>query len=146
MPVAAEPCSKHAPAARESRLLVDGSVTRTMRKRAVSRIVHVRCTKKTKELMSTTPPFGVETGIKLNRGQIPAFTAGDMQAYPQTRPSCRLGPTHSGEPPTVESIEFATCRELRDRLHMDIGLFDDAPACFVALRGPFLLTVTDQET
>ncbi|HLJ80244.1 MAG TPA: hypothetical protein VKT52_02080, partial [Ktedonobacterales bacterium] len=62
-----------------------------------------------------------------------------MQAYLQGAPECSLGPTLSGEPPTVESVEFASVKELRERLHVYIGLADDALACFVVLRGPFHL-------
>ena len=91
--------------------------------------------------MPTTPQFGRETGIKLNPGHVPAFTAEDMRVYLGGRPSCGLGPTVSGLPPTVESIEFAPSRELRDRLHIDTGLPADALACFVVLRGPFLMTL-----
>jgi hypothetical protein len=63
-----------------------------------------------------------------------------MTAYLQGAPSCWLGPTLSGEPPTVVSVEFAGCKELTDRLHVYIGLADDAPVCYVVLRGPFLLS------
>lgn len=90
--------------------------------------------------MPATPAFGKETGIRLTPGRVPAFTVDDMRAYLQSAPRCDLGPTLSGEPPTVESIEFATSRDLRERLHTDIGLPDDALACFVVLRGPFHLT------
>jgi hypothetical protein len=88
-------------------------------------------------MMPTTTPLGRETEIKLNPGQVPAFTAEDMRAYLEGRPECGLGPTVSGQPPTVESIEFATGREIRDRLHTSTGLLDDALACVVVLRGPF---------
>jgi hypothetical protein len=78
--------------------------------------------------------------LKLTPGQVPAFTAEDMKAYLQGAPECSLGPTLSGEPPTVESVEFASVKELRERLHVYIGPSDDALACFVVLRGPFHLT------
>jgi len=79
--------------------------------------------------------------LKLTPGQVPAFTAEDMKAYLQGAPECSLGPTLSGEPPTVESVEFASVKELRERLHVYIGPSDDAPVCFVVLRGPFHLTM-----
>jgi NarL family two-component system response regulator LiaR len=79
----------------------------------------------------------VRPALKLNPGQVPAFTVEDMRAYLQGAPSCALGPTLSGEPPTVESVEFVSCKELRDRLHVHIGWDDDALVCFVVLRGPF---------
>lgn len=91
--------------------------------------------------MPTTPPFGRYTGIKLNPDQIPAFTAEDMMAYLQSMPSCSLGPTLSGEPPTVESIEFVGCKEMTGRLNVWIGLADDALVCYVVLRGPFRMTM-----
>jgi hypothetical protein len=78
--------------------------------------------------------------LKLTPDQAPAFTAEDMKAYLQGAPCCSMGPTLSGEPPTLESVEFASCKELRERLHVYIGPSDDAPACFVVLRGPFHLT------
>ena len=89
--------------------------------------------------MSRTQPPG-RPALKLNPGQVPAFTAEDMRAYLQGAPECSLGPTLSGEPPTVESVEFASFKELKYRLNESIGLDDDAPACFVVLRGPFHLT------
>jgi hypothetical protein len=89
--------------------------------------------------MSGTQPPG-RPALKLTPGQVPAFTAEDMKAYLQCAPECSLGPTLSGEPPTVESVEFATYKELRNRLSTFIGLDDDALACFVVLRGPFHLT------
>jgi hypothetical protein len=52
-----------------------------------------------------------------------------------------LGPTLSEEPPTVESVEFVTCKELTDRIKVYIGPDDDALVCYVVLRGPFLLTM-----
>jgi hypothetical protein len=82
----------------------------------------------------------VRPALKLRPGQVPAFTAEDMKAYLQGAPECSLGPTLSGEPPTVESVEFASVKELRERLHVYIGPSDDALACFVMLRGPFHLT------
>jgi hypothetical protein len=62
-----------------------------------------------------------------------------MKAYLQSAPECSLGPTLSGDPPTVESVEFASVKELRERLHVYIGPSADALACFVVLRGPFHL-------
>ena len=107
--------------------------------RALSRIVHAHCTKKAKGMMSGTQPQG-RPALKLTPNQVPAFTAEDMKAYLQGAPCCSLGPTLSGQPPTVESVEFASCRELRDRLHVYIGPDDDALVCYVVLRGPFNLT------
>jgi hypothetical protein len=78
--------------------------------------------------------------LRLHPGRVPAFTAEDMKAYLQGAPSCSLGPTLSGQPPTVESVEFVGCKELTVRLHVYIGLADDAPVCYVVLRGPFMLT------
>lgn len=85
------------------------------------------------------PPGIPSPGLKLTPGQIPAFTAEDMTAYLQGAPRCSFGPTLSGEPPTVESVEFASSGELRKRLNLWIGPDDDALACFVVLRGPFHL-------
>lgn len=79
--------------------------------------------------------------LKLIPGQVPAFTAEDMKAYLHGAPECSLGPTLSGEPSTVESVEFASVKELRERLHAWIGPEDDALVCFVVLRGPFHLTM-----
>ena len=93
---------------------------------------------RSKEMMSGAEPHG-RPALTLHPGQVPAFTADDMKAYLQGAPSCSLGPTLSGEPPTVESVEFATYRELRNRLNTFIGHDDDALACYVVLRGPFLL-------
>jgi hypothetical protein len=90
--------------------------------------------------MSGTQPPG-RPALKLTPGQVPAFTAEDMKAYLQGAPECSLGPTLSGEPPTVESVEFASVKELRERLHAYIGPSDDALACSVVLRGPFHLTM-----
>jgi hypothetical protein len=88
--------------------------------------------------MSGTQPPG-PPALKLTPGQVPAFTADDMKAYLQGAAECSLGPTLTGEPSTVESVEFASMKELRERLHVYIGPSDDAPACFVVLRGPFHL-------
>ena len=82
----------------------------------------------------------VRPALKLTPGQVPAFTAEDMKAYLQGASECSLGPTLSGEPPTVESVEFASVKELRERLHVYIGPSDDALVYFVVLRGPFHLT------
>jgi hypothetical protein len=82
--------------------------------------------------------------LKITLNQVPAFAAEDMKAYLQGAPKCSLGPTLSGEPPTVESVEFGSCKELGNRLHVSIRPIDrwdgDAPVCFVVLRGPFHLT------
>jgi len=90
--------------------------------------------------MSGTQTPGRPT-LKLTPGQVPAFTADDMKAYLQGAPECSLGPTHSGEPPTVESVEFASVKALRERLNVWIGPDDDAPVCCVVLRSPFHLTM-----
>jgi hypothetical protein len=93
--------------------------------------------------MSGTQPQG-RPALKLTPHQVPAFTAEDMKAYLQGALQCSLGPTLSGEPPTVESVEFGSCKELGDRLQVSIRPVDrwddDAPVCFVVLRGPFHLT------
>lgn len=89
--------------------------------------------------MSSTQPHG-RPALKRHPSQVPAFTAEDMKAYLQGAPSCSLGPTLSGQPPTVESVEFVGCKELTDRLNVYIGLADGAPVCYVVLRGPFLLS------
>ena len=78
--------------------------------------------------------------LKLHPGQVPTFTADDMKAYLQGAPECSLGPTLSGEPPTVESVEFANVKELRERLRVWISPDDNALVCVVVLRGPFHLT------
>lgn len=105
----------------------------------MSGIVPATHTKKATDMMSGTQPHG-RPALKLNPGQVPAFAAEDMNAYLQGAPSCALGPTLSGQPPTVESVEFVSCKELTDRLNVYIGLADDAPVCYVVLRGPFLLS------
>ena len=79
--------------------------------------------------------------LKLTSKRVPSFTTDDIQAYLQGAPECSLGPTLSGEPPTVESVEFVTCKELTERLHVYIGPVDDALVCYVVLRGPFLLSM-----
>ena len=90
-------------------------------------------------MMSATQPPG-RPSLKLTPGQVPAFTAEDMKAYLQGAPECSLGPTLSGEPPTVESVEFASVKELRERLNVYNGPSDNTLVCFVVLRGPFHLT------
>lgn len=77
--------------------------------------------------------------LRLRPGQVPAFTAEDMAVYLQGAPCSSLGPTLSGDPPTIVTLEYVGCKELTDRLHLWIGLPDDAPVCYVVLRGPFLL-------
>ncbi|HEY1390835.1 MAG TPA: hypothetical protein VGF38_20035 [Ktedonobacterales bacterium] len=79
--------------------------------------------------------------LKLTSKWTPAFNADDMTAYLQGAPECSLGPTLFGEPPTVESVEFVTCKELTDRIKVYIGPDDDALVCYVVLRGPFNLTM-----
>lgn len=107
--------------------------------KAMARIVQSRSAKNPRERMSgTQSPRRPE--LKLTLGEFPAFTAEDMTAYLQGAPECSLGPTLSGEPPTVESVEFASSGELRERLSVWISSDDDAPVCFVVLRGPFHLT------
>jgi hypothetical protein len=88
-------------------------------------------------MSGTQPPR--RPALKVTRGQVPAFTAEDMKAYLQGAPECSLGPTLTGEPPTVESVEFARVKELTKRLNMWISPDDDALVCFVVLRGPFHL-------
>src|SRR5690349_22113054 len=79
--------------------------------------------------------------LKLTSKWTPSFTADDMRAYLQGAPECSLGPTLSEQPPTIESVEFVTCKELTDRIKVYIGPDDDALVCYVVLRGPFLLAL-----
>lgn len=79
------------------------------------------------------------TPLKLTPNKVPAFTLEDMEAYLLSAPVCPGGPTLSGQPPTIEILEFVGCKELTDRLNLYIGLPDDAPVCHVVLRGPFHL-------
>jgi hypothetical protein len=90
--------------------------------------------------MSGTQPLG-RSALKLTPNKVPAFTVEDMKAYLQSAPSCAGGPTLSGQPPTIETLEFVGCKELTDRLNLFIGLPDDALVCYVVLRGPFRLTL-----
>lgn len=78
--------------------------------------------------------------LKLTPGKVPAFTADDMRAYLQSAPECAVGPTFSGEPPIIETLEFVGCKELSRRLKLSIGLPDDALVCYVVLLGPFNAT------
>ena len=100
--------------------------------------VHAHGTRRARELMSDTQPH-VRPPLKLTSKWTPSFTADDMRAYLQGAPESSLGPTLSGEPPAVESMEFVTCKELTDRIKVYIGPDDDALVCYVVLRGPFLL-------
>jgi hypothetical protein len=102
--------------------------------------MYVWCARKARELMPDTQPHS-RPALKLTSKWTPSFTADDMVAYLQGAPSCSLGPTLSEEPPTVESVEFVTCKELTDRIKVYIGPDDDALVCYVVLRGPFLLTM-----
>ncbi len=86
--------------------------------------------------MSDTQPRG-HSSLKLTPGQVPAFTLEDMKVYLQSMPSCSAGPTLSGEPPIVETLEFVGCKELSNRLNLSIGLADDALVCYAVLGGPF---------
>lgn len=79
------------------------------------------------------------TPLRLTNGKIPAFTLEDMTAYLHSGPVCAGGPTLSGDPPTIETLEFVGCKELTGRLHTYIGLAGDAPVCYAVLCGPFLL-------
>ena len=90
--------------------------------------------------MSDTQPRG-RSALKLTLNKVPAFTVEDMKVYLQSLPSCAGGPTLSGQPPTIETLEFVGCKELTDRLNLFIGLPDDALVCYVVLRGPFRLTL-----
>jgi hypothetical protein len=63
-----------------------------------------------------------------------------MRSYLQSAPLSAGGPTVSGDPPTIETLEFVRCKELTDRLSLFIGLADDALVCYVVLRGPFWMT------
>ena len=77
--------------------------------------------------------------LKLTPSQLPAFTAEDMTTYLQGAARCSLGPTLSGQPPTVQSVEFVGCKDLTNRLNVYIGPEDDALVCYIVLRGPFSL-------
>ncbi len=90
--------------------------------------------------MSGTQHCG-RSALKLTPNKVPAFTLEDMKTYLQSAPSCSGGPTLSGQPPTIETLEFVGCKELTDRLNLFIGLPDDALVCYVVLRGPFQLTM-----
>jgi len=90
--------------------------------------------------MSGFQVFG-RAPLKLTPGSVPAFTADDMTSYLQSAPACAGGPTLSGDPPIIETLEFVGCQELTKRLKLYIGLADDALVCFVVLRGPFLMTM-----
>ena len=90
-------------------------------------------------MSDTQPPR--RPALKLTSKWTPSFTADDMKAYLQGASECSLGPTLSGEPPTVESVEFVTCKELTDRVKVYIGPDDDALVCHVVLRGPFHLAM-----
>ena len=90
--------------------------------------------------MSDTQPRG-HSALKLTPNKVPAFTLEDMRAYLQSAPFCAGGPTLSGQPPTIDTLEFVGCKELTDRLNLFIGLPDDALVCYVVLRGPFHLTL-----
>ncbi len=87
--------------------------------------------------MSSGRPFDEGSPLELTSNGVPAFTLEDMREYLQSTPSCALGPTVTGQPPTIETVEFVRCRELTDRLHLYFGLADDALVCYVVLRGPF---------
>ncbi len=90
--------------------------------------------------MSGTQHRG-RSALKLTPNKIPAFTLEDMKAYLQSTPSCSGGATLSGQSPTIDTLEFVGCRELTDRLHLFIGLPDDALVCYAVLHGPFRLTL-----
>ncbi len=90
--------------------------------------------------MSGTQPCG-RSVLKLTPNKVPAFTVEDMKVYLQSAPSCSGGPTLSGQPPTIDTLEFVGCKELTDRLNLWIGLPDDTLVCYVVLRGPFWLTL-----
>ncbi len=90
--------------------------------------------------MSSTQPHR-RSVLKLTPNKVPAFTLEDMKAYLESATSCSGGPTLSGQPPTIDTLEFVGCKELTDRLNLFIGLPDDALVCYVVLRGPFRLTL-----
>jgi hypothetical protein len=79
--------------------------------------------------------------LKLACDKAPAFTADEMTSYLQSAPACAGGPTLSGDPPIIETLEFVGCQELTKRLKLYIGLADDALVWYVVLRGPFLMTM-----
>ncbi|MGH2485822.1 MAG: hypothetical protein ACRDHE_07420 [Ktedonobacterales bacterium] len=89
-------------------------------------------------MMSDTQPLD-RPALRLHEGQVPAFTVQDMTTYLHGAPCSSFGPTFSGDPPTIETLEFVGCEELTGRLNLWIGLTDDAPVCYVVLRGPFVL-------
>lgn len=90
--------------------------------------------------MSGIQPFA-RAPLKLTQNKAPAFTVAEMTSYLQSAPTCAGGPTLSGDPPIIETLEFVGCKELTKRLKLSIGLADDALVCFVVLRGPFLMTM-----
>lgn len=87
--------------------------------------------------MPGTRPHG-RPALKLNPSRVLASTADDMKSDLHGAPSCSLGPTLSGQPPVVESVNFVTWKELAGRLHESIRLADDALIRYVVLRGPYL--------
>jgi hypothetical protein len=79
-------------------------------------------------------------GIPLTQTGVPAFTSNDVAHYINTHPF-PLGPTTTGKPPTIVSIEFITSKEASQRmLGETLGLPDTAIVCYVKLSGPFALS------
>ena len=76
-------------------------------------------------------------GIKSTLSGIPAFTSSDVIRFISTH-SSPLGPTTTGMPPTIVSIEFITSKQASQRLLGEwIGVPDTAIVCYVKLYGPF---------
>lgn len=46
----------------------------------------------------------------------------------------------TGDPPTIETLEFVSRDELTKRLNLFIGMGEDTLVCYAVLRGPFLMT------
>src|SRR5947209_11182562 len=67
------------------------------------------------------------------------ITEDDIRAYFTTH-EFTLGPTVSGEPPSVVDIKFMTSKECSDMLYTWITSIDSRPVCYVKLRSPFRLT------
>ncbi len=65
------------------------------------------------------------------------ITEEDIRAYFTTH-EFMLGPTVSGEPPTVVDVKFMTSKACSDMLYTWITSVDSRPICYVKLRGPFL--------
>jgi hypothetical protein len=79
-------------------------------------------------------------GIARTQQGIRAFTSVDVTHYITTHPF-PLGPTTTGKPPTIVSIEFITSKQASQRLLGEsIGVPDTAIVCYVKLSGPFTMS------